>query len=65
MISTEVGGDNGSLADELRTNEPPELKVEGALTRTVKVGQSRSRWWRLPVIPTTCRRAGTASRSPG
>lgn len=39
VISTEVGGDNGSLADELRSNEPPELKVEGPPTRTVKVGQ--------------------------
>jgi hypothetical protein len=42
VISTEVGGDNGSLADELRSNEPPELKVEGALTRSVKVGQPLS-----------------------
>ena len=40
VISTEVGGDNGSLADDLRTNIPPELKVEGGLTRTVKVGQA-------------------------
>ena len=40
VISTEVGGDNGSLADDLRTNIPPELKVEGGLTRTVKVGQT-------------------------
>lgn len=40
VISTEVGGDNGSLADELRSNEPPDLKVEGAPTRTVKVGQT-------------------------
>ena len=40
VISTEVGGDNGSLADDLRTNLPPELKVEGGLTRTVKVGQT-------------------------
>jgi len=39
VISTEVGGDNGSLADELRSNEPPDLKVEGPKTRTVKVGQ--------------------------
>ena len=39
VISTEVGGDNGSLADALRTNEPPELKVEGDKKRTVKVGQ--------------------------
>lgn len=42
VISTEVGGDNGSLADSLRTNEPPELKVEGPKTRTVKVGQPLS-----------------------
>ncbi len=39
VISTEVGGDNGSLADALRTNLPPDLKVEGASTRSVKVGQ--------------------------
>jgi hypothetical protein len=39
VISTEVGGDNGSLADALRDNIPPELKVEGSKTRTVKVGQ--------------------------
>jgi hypothetical protein len=38
VISTEVGGDNGSLADELRSNEPPELAVEGAKTRTAAVG---------------------------
>jgi hypothetical protein len=37
-ISTEVGGDGGSLRDELRTNVPPELKVEGQAQRTVKVG---------------------------
>jgi len=39
VISTEVGGDNGNLANDLRTNIAPDLKVEGALTRTVKVGQ--------------------------
>lgn len=39
VISTEVGGDNGSLADDLRTNISPDLKVEGAATRTVKAGQ--------------------------
>ena len=38
-ISTEVGGDGGSLRDELRTNVAPELKVEGEKQRTVKVGQ--------------------------
>src|SRR6058998_3404669 len=36
-ISTEVGGDGGSLRDELRTNIPPELKVEGNNHRSVKV----------------------------
>jgi hypothetical protein len=38
-ISTEVGGDGGSLRDELRTNIAPELKVEGEQRRTVKVGE--------------------------
>lgn len=39
VISTEVGGDNGSLADDLRTNISPDLEIEGAATRTAKVGQ--------------------------
>jgi hypothetical protein len=39
VISTEVGGDFGSLRDELRTNQPPELKVDGETHRTVKVGE--------------------------
>jgi len=39
VISTEVGGDFGSLRDELRTNIPPELRVEGAKQRSVKVGE--------------------------
>ena len=39
VISTEVGGENGSLANDLRTNLAPELQVEGAKTRAVKVGQ--------------------------
>jgi len=39
VISTEVGGDFGSLRDELRTNIPPELKVEGGAKRTVKAGE--------------------------
>ena len=38
VISTEVGGDFGSLRDELRTNIPPELKVDGDKARSVKVG---------------------------
>ena len=29
VISTEVGGDFGSLRDELRYNIPPELEIEG------------------------------------
>lgn len=44
VISTEVGGDNGSLANDLRTNLPPDLAVEGPLTRTAKVGQP------LPIV---------------
>jgi autonomous glycyl radical cofactor GrcA len=40
VISTEVGGDFGSLRDELRTNIPPELKVEGGAQRTVKIGEA-------------------------
>jgi hypothetical protein len=40
VISTEVGGDFGSLRDELRTNIPPELRVDGAKQRTVKVGEA-------------------------
>ena len=42
VISTEVGGDNGSLSDALRTNIPPELKVDGDKTRSVKVGEPLS-----------------------
>lgn len=38
VISTEVGGDFGSLRDELRTNIPPELKVDGDKRRSVRVG---------------------------
>jgi hypothetical protein len=40
VISTEVGGDFGSLRDELRSNVPPELRVEGEKRRTVKIGES-------------------------
>lgn len=40
VISTEVGGDFGSLADNLRTNIPPELTVDGDLHRTVRVGEA-------------------------
>ena len=40
VISTEVGGDFGSLRDELRTNIPPELRVDGDTRRTVKVGET-------------------------
>lgn len=39
VISTEVGGNFGSLSDALRTNIPPELRLEGESFRTVKVGQ--------------------------
>ena len=40
VISTEIGGDFGSLRDELRTNIPPELRVEGEKKRTVKAGEA-------------------------
>ena len=39
VISTEVGGDGGSLRDELRYNIPPELLIEAGARRNVKVGQ--------------------------
>jgi hypothetical protein len=39
VISTEVGGDFGSLRDELRTNKPPELKLDGDTRQVVKVGE--------------------------
>src|SRR5688572_17803497 len=39
VISTEVGGDFGSLRDELRTNIPPELSVARS-KRAVKVGEA-------------------------
>ena len=39
VISTEVGGDFGSLRDELRTNVPPELRVDGEQRRSVKAGE--------------------------
>jgi len=42
VISTEVGGDFGSLRDELRTNVPPELRVDGEQRRSVKAGEPLS-----------------------
>jgi hypothetical protein len=39
VISTEVGGDGGSLCDCLRENIPPDLKFEGDKRRTVKAGE--------------------------
>lgn len=39
VISTEVGGDGGSLCDCLRDNIPPDLTVQGDKRRTVKVGE--------------------------
>jgi len=38
VISTEVGGDLGSLRDALRSNIPPDLKLEGEKQRKIKVG---------------------------
>ena len=42
VMSTEVGGWFGSLDDRLRTNIPPDLRVEGEAFRTVGVGQALS-----------------------
>jgi hypothetical protein len=39
VISTEVGGDGGSLRDELRDNIAPELEVEGDTQRSVRLGE--------------------------
>lgn len=39
VISTEVGGNYGSLSDALRTNIPPELEIEGGMHRTIGVGE--------------------------
>lgn len=40
VISTEVGGDFGSLRDELRYNLPPELEISGDRQKNVKVGET-------------------------
>ena len=42
VISTEVGGAFGSLSDALRTNIPPEIRLEGESFRSVRVGQALS-----------------------
>ncbi len=42
VISTEIGGDGGSLRDELRYNIPPELEIQGEARKTVKVGEALS-----------------------
>ena len=39
VMSTEVGGNFGSLDDRLRTNIPPELEVEGDDRRNIGVGE--------------------------
>ena len=39
VMSTEVGGNFGSLDDRLRTNMPPELTVEGDQRRSVRAGE--------------------------
>ncbi len=39
VISTEVGGDNGSLRDELRTNIAPAITLEGMEQRSARVGE--------------------------
>jgi hypothetical protein len=39
VISTEVGGNYGSLSDALRTNIPPEIEIEDGMYRSVGVGE--------------------------
>jgi len=39
-MSTDVGGNHGSTHQDLRTNLPPELEIEGGSERTVRVGES-------------------------
>ena len=39
VISTEIGGDGGSLRDALRYNKPPDLEVGGDKRRSVRVGE--------------------------
>ncbi len=40
VISTEIGGDGGSLRDELRYNIPPELEIQGEARKTIRVGEA-------------------------
>jgi hypothetical protein len=40
VISTEVGGNFGSLDDRLRTNLAPEIELEGSERRSVRVGEA-------------------------
>ncbi len=54
VISTEVGGDNGSLDDSLRDNLPPDLKIEGPEEAD---RESRS----ASVADCDCRRSGQYS----
>ena len=39
VIQMELGGDQGSQREEMRTNKAPDLKVEGSKQRAVKVGE--------------------------
>jgi hypothetical protein len=39
VMSTEIGGDGGSLRDELRYNIPPELEIQGDTQRSVRAGE--------------------------
>jgi len=42
VISTEIGGNFGSLSDALRDNISPDLRIEGENRRSMKVGQPLS-----------------------
>ena len=63
VISTEVGGDFGSLRDALRTNVPPELEVAGAHAAEREGGRVADVAGDRQAIPTTCRRDGAPATS--
>ena len=65
VISTEVGGDNGSLRDELRDQHSAgaQGRRRGAAQRESRPAARRSS--RSPAIPTTCRRGDDGGLRPG
>ena len=64
VISTEVGGDFGSLRDELAHEHPAGAQGRRGAASDREGRRAAHRWSRSPAIPTTCRPGETASRSP-